>query len=84
MDVRGEPRIGRAERQGSMKMPGFIENSMGQRQGFSFMRGDQRFVAMRDTLPAPEQSHDLVQHLVKVHPSSLLTPCFRSDTVAIV
>jgi hypothetical protein len=78
MDVRGEPRIGRAERQGSMKMPGFIEHSMGQRHGFSSMRGDKRFVAIRDTLPAPEQLHDLVQHL-----ASLLTPCFRSDTVAI-
>jgi hypothetical protein len=40
--------------------------------------------AIRDPLPAPEQLHDLVQHRVKVHPSSLLTTCFRSDTVAIV
>ena len=79
MDIRGEPRIGCAERQGRMKMPGFIEHSMEQRHGFSSMRGDKRFVAIRDTLPAPEQLHDLVQHR-----ASLLTPCFRSDIVVIV
>jgi hypothetical protein len=41
-------------------VPGFIEHSMGQRHGFSSMRGDKRLVAMRDTSPVPEQLHDLV------------------------
>jgi hypothetical protein len=62
-----------------MKMPGFIEHRLEQRHGCSFMQGDKCFVAIRDTLSAPEQLHDLVQHL-----ASLLTPCFRSDIVAIV
>jgi len=62
-----------------MKMPRFIEHSMGQRHGFSSMRGDKRFVATRDTWPALEQLHDLVEHL-----ASLLPPYYRSDTVTLV
>src|SRR5437870_7091221 len=79
MDVRGEPWMGHAERQDRMKMPGFIEHSMGQRHGFSSMRGDKRFVAIRDTWPALEQLHASVEHR-----ASLLPPYDRSDTVALV
>ena len=40
--------------------------------------------AIGDALTTPEQIHDLVQHLVKVHPSPLRIACFRSDTIVIV